>query len=62
MFVLSEYVYFISSYYIFVEPFRLKQMQKKTLIEKKQQNNGPSLPIYIFPTNDLRLQNPKFSK
>ena len=36
MFVLSEYLYFISSYYIFVEPLRLKQMQKKTQVEKKK--------------------------
>jgi len=28
LFYLSEYIYFISSYYIFVEPFRLKQMLK----------------------------------
>jgi len=28
MFSISEYIYFISSYFIFVEPFRIKQMQK----------------------------------
>jgi len=28
MFSLSEYIYFISTYYILVEPFKLKQIQK----------------------------------
>ncbi len=34
MVVLSEYVFFISSYFIFLEPFWLKN-SKKGLIEKK---------------------------
>ncbi len=34
MFTLSEYIFFISSYFIFVELFRLKQIQEG-LIEKK---------------------------
>ena len=35
MFVLSEYIYIISSYFIFVEPFWLKQIQKKRSNRKK---------------------------
>ena len=41
MLVLSEYIYFISCYFMFVEPFRLKPIQKKGLIEKRH-------TIYIF--------------
>ncbi len=39
MFTLSEHVKIISSFFIFVEPFRLKQMQKKGLMEKKIRSN-----------------------
>ena len=41
MFVLSENTYFISSYFIFVEPFRLKQI-------KKRPNRKKNLPINAF--------------
>ena len=30
MFVLSEYIYFFWSYFIFIEPFWIKQMKKKS--------------------------------
>ena len=35
MFVLSEYIFIILSYYIFIEPFWLKQIQKRSNRKKK---------------------------
>jgi hypothetical protein len=46
MFVLPKYVYIFSSYFMFVGPFWLKQMQKKGLIEKK---------IFLFKKKVLLL-------
>jgi hypothetical protein len=42
MFSLTEYVYFISSYYILVEQFQLKQIQKVYLEKKGEQNDENS--------------------
>jgi len=53
MFVLSEYIYFITSYFMLVEPFRLKEIQKKGLIKKKTRHillisfNGRLNLIYL---------------
>jgi len=43
MFVLSEYIYIFSSYFIFVEPLWLKQIQKRS-------NRKKNLPLHIYRT------------
>jgi len=54
MFVLSEHIYIISSYFIFVEPFWHRQIQKKGLIEKKL---AISLDIISIDKKGLDIDN-----